>query len=74
MCYDGWDKVDAMVVCFQLGHPMNASRAAFFGEGTGPIWLSEVSCTGSETRLIDCGHHEFSQHNCDHAGVVCTSK
>ena len=49
------------------------SRAAF-GEGTGQIWLDNVACTGSESRLIDCDASSLGSHNCGHhedAGVRC---
>ena len=25
-----------------------------YGQGDGPIWLSEVNCTGHELKLTDC--------------------
>jgi hypothetical protein len=48
-------------------------RAAF-GAGTGQIWLDNVACTGSESRLIDCPANSLGSHNCVHredAGVRC---
>ena len=51
------------------------SRAAF-GEGTGQIWLDNVACTGSESRLIDCSANSLGSHNCGHhedAGVRCSA-
>ena len=50
---------------------------AFFGEGTGWILLGSVTCSGSESRLIDCEHCLLGQVNCWHsldAGVICSGK
>ena len=46
-----------------------------FTNGTGQIWLDEVRCLGTESRLIDCPANPLGQHNCVHsedAGVNCT--
>ncbi|XP_078682455.1 uncharacterized protein LOC144916927 [Branchiostoma floridae x Branchiostoma belcheri] len=77
ICDDYWDLNDARVVCRQLGYPDAAAarHSAFFGQGTGRIWMDDVACTGSETRVSDCGHRGWGSHNCGHhedAGVVCT--
>ena len=50
---------------------------AFFGQGTGPIWLDNVFCTGSETELLECPHNGISNHNCIHfedASVRCSPR
>ena len=76
ICGDGWDFVDATVVCRELGFGSSSYRTANFGQGTGPIWLNNVSCTGNELSLTDCGHPEMIIGNCTNlndAGVYCSS-
>ena len=45
-----------------------------FTNGAGQIWLDNVQCRGTETRLIDCPRNALGSHNCAHfedAGVRC---
>ena len=45
---------------------------AYFGEGTGSIYFSNLNCNGSEERIVDCS--SISPHSCHHsedAGVRC---
>lgn len=47
---------------------------AYFGEGSGNIFLDEILCTGDEERLSDCHHEAGNSHDCTHAedaGVRC---
>ena len=37
-----------------------------FGQGTGPIWLDDMACTGTETRLDECPHKGWGQADCAH--------
>ncbi|XP_031564642.1 scavenger receptor cysteine-rich domain superfamily protein-like isoform X2 [Actinia tenebrosa] len=76
VCDDDWGLSDAIVVCRQLGLPRatQAISGAEFGQGTGPILLDHVHCTGSELTLSRCSSGGWKNHNCGHsedAGVVC---
>ncbi|MEQ2250099.1 hypothetical protein ILYODFUR_036308 [Ilyodon furcidens] len=76
VCDDGWDLSEATLVCRQVGCglPKSALTLAYFGEGTGQIWLDDVACAGNEGSLPECPHNGFGNHNCGHgedAGVIC---
>jgi len=77
VCDDGWDDADADVVCRQLGFGSSGLPvySAYFGQGSGPIWLDSVLCTGSESTLASCGHFGVNiTRSCGHnndAGVRC---
>jgi deleted-in-malignant-brain-tumors protein 1 len=78
VCDDFWDRTDAQVVCGQLGLPTAGATtltSSAVPPGTGNIWLDNVSCRGTETRLVDCVAD--LTHNCNHnddAGVRCPGK
>jgi deleted-in-malignant-brain-tumors protein 1 len=47
-----------------------------FTNGAGQIWLDNVRCAGTETRLIDCPANALGTVNCGHtadAGVRCAA-
>ena len=49
---------------------------AGFGQGTGPVYLSNVGCAGTESSLLSCSHSGIGITSCSHysdAGVVCPS-
>ncbi|XP_071823777.1 scavenger receptor cysteine-rich type 1 protein M130-like isoform X3 [Apostichopus japonicus] len=76
VCDDSWDITDAFVVCNQLGYPgaVRATSKAYYGEGSGRIWLDNVACAESSLSLQDCPKSEIGDHNCNHkedAGVEC---
>ena len=54
-----------------------AFRNAFFGEGTGPVFLDDVQCSSSSNQLLECFSSPILTHNCLHtedAGVECEGK
>lgn len=77
VCDDLWGIQAAQVVCQQLGCGMAlaAPRSSLFGDGSGPIFLDDVRCLGTESNLGYCRHLGLSVHNCDHhedAGAICS--
>ncbi|XP_070705976.1 scavenger receptor cysteine-rich type 1 protein M130-like [Pempheris klunzingeri] len=78
VCDDEWDIRDAQVVCRSMdcGTVQTAKSGAFFGKGSGNIWLDDVACVGNETFLLHCPHPTLGENNCGHgedAGVVCSA-
>ncbi|KAM6184279.1 scavenger receptor cysteine-rich domain-containing group B protein-like [Sarcoramphus papa] len=77
VCDDSWSLTDAEVVCREVGcgQALSALFRAAFGQGSGPIWLDEVTCAGTEAALSLCQARSWGRHNCNHgedAGVECT--
>ncbi|KAK3517664.1 hypothetical protein QTP70_015163 [Hemibagrus guttatus] len=78
VCSLRWDMREAAVVCRELscGEPVNVRYAAYFGEGSGPIWVNDVDCNRSESTLKDCvsaGRGEsYGCQNVLDAGVTCS--
>ena len=75
VCDDLWDDTDAAVVCRSLGFDSGeALEDNEFGEGTGPIWMDQVECNGTEWSLEQCRRNDWGEEDCYHfedAGVIC---
>lgn len=77
----GFDVKAATVICNHLGLSGIPSVIKFaagpFGPGTGPVWLTGLSCHGNETSLWECGHSRVFRNYWSHdydAGVVCNTQ
>ena len=81
VCNDGWDDIDASIVCKQLGFGSSGTAildVLVYGPGTGRVLLSNVLCSSSDTTLSSCAHRTvgITACGCDHykdAGVTCNS-
>ncbi|XP_049330426.1 scavenger receptor cysteine-rich type 1 protein M130-like isoform X24 [Astyanax mexicanus] len=68
---------DAAVVCRELGcgEAVDALGKSHFGSGSGPIWMEDVDCSGSESRLENCRSPVWGKHDCNethNSGVICS--
>ncbi|XP_066477544.1 deleted in malignant brain tumors 1 protein-like [Tiliqua scincoides] len=77
VCDDNWGFNSAEVVCRQLGcgWVVSAPGTAYFGQGSGPIFLDNLMCNGNEEYLWRCPHNGWGVHDCGHhedAGVICS--
>ena len=83
VCDDYWTNDDADVACRVLGYERSEPyggrfRSSYFGAGTGPIWLDDMLCRGSEANLLDCplasgrsrARDFIGVHNCKSNEVV----
>ncbi|XP_072132640.1 scavenger receptor cysteine-rich domain-containing group B protein-like [Mobula birostris] len=74
-----WDMPDANVVCRQLGcgAALRAYDYARYGEGSGPVFTTDVQCGGSEAALQECKSEPWGDTGYSHsedAGVICKGK
>ena len=81
VCDDFFDLQDAHVACHQLGYHIalqfGSAASMGYGQGTGPIHMDDLQCTGAETNLQDCKFDGWKVHDCGHSedvGVVCSSR
>ncbi|XP_066296100.1 deleted in malignant brain tumors 1 protein-like [Branchiostoma lanceolatum] len=78
VCDDDFDMNDATVACRMLGYSEASEYrgSGGFGQGSGDIYMDDLSCTGNENSLFDCSYPGWGNHNCAHGedvGVVCGS-
>ena len=78
VCDKGFNELEAMIVCKQLGYPHEGAEVrtgGFYGGSTEyGIALTSLSCQGNEQSIIDCVFGTGSDVNCNHdndVGVVC---
>ncbi|XP_067665056.1 scavenger receptor cysteine-rich type 1 protein M130-like [Haliotis asinina] len=61
VCDRYFDNREAGVFCRQMGYKDGyAIPNAFYGQGSGPIWLSGLQCVGTEPSLHSCPHSGYN--------------
>ena len=48
-----------------------------YGASSGKIWLDDVACTSSSSKLLQCSSSPIGSHSCSHsdeAGVKCEGR
>lgn len=85
VCDKYFDRKEAGVFCRQKNFTDGeAVGGAYFGRGSGPVWISHLECVGTEKSLHHCPHKGFSNEysigwwfplpcetHSDDAGVFC---
>ncbi|KAI4883681.1 hypothetical protein NFI96_015818, partial [Prochilodus magdalenae] len=76
VCYENWNMRNSAVVCRELGcgEAVVTLSKPHFGPGSGPIWMDNVDCSGSESTLKNCRSRGWGKHGCNHSkdvGVIC---
>ena len=74
-----WDINDATVVCRQLGYSAGAEVAlknGVYSLVSGPVWITNLQCTGSESNVMECVHDGLGnkteiQRRGSTASVIC---
>ncbi|CAC5380041.1 PRSS12 [Mytilus coruscus] len=74
VCDNQFENVDAEVACRQLGYCSGMMIPSdHVDDGQGTIWLNDIDCSGSETKLLNCSHSIETSH-CHHyedVGIHC---
>ena len=78
-CTSKWTSVACLLTCklTNLGVIAYRTVTSTFGQGSGPVFLTNLGCRGSENSLLSCSKMVFVGTYCTHGrdvGVKCERK
>ena len=77
ICNDGWNDLNALVACRQLGYEYGTVLASTeHNTISNPyikIWMDHVSCSGCEISISECTHKGWGVQDCDVSEVAAVS-
>ncbi|XP_052786972.1 uncharacterized protein LOC128222141 [Mya arenaria] len=77
VCDDGFNDNAAKVACKMISSKFTSyayKDHAYYGPGTGAIWLDDLNCNGYESSLFNCPGVIIAINNCGHyedVGIKC---
>ena len=74
---DLWIAINVLLIYYNNAVDGKYYSSAYFGLGSGKIWLEDVACTTSNTKLLQCSSSPIGKQTCSHsedAGVGCEGK
>eukprot|EP00058_Branchiostoma_floridae_P027962 XP_002613453.1 hypothetical protein BRAFLDRAFT_84589 [Branchiostoma floridae] len=66
VCSKGWDAVDTMILCKQLGYPDYYEYLSRPGPLSAPILLNNVSCNDQDHDIVKCRSTPVGNSSCKH--------
>ena len=66
-----------IILCECIGATAYRTVSSTFGGGSGPVFLTNLGCQGSESSLLNCSRSVFVGSYCTHGrdvGVKCERK
>jgi len=74
VCDDYFNDVAARIVCYMLGFGyVGHVIGNRYGAGSGPIWLDDIQCSGTEANVFSCPNRGWGNHICAHDEDVSLS-
>ena len=75
ICDDGWVLNDAEVVCREpgFGQAIADRSEGYYGQGSGQVWLFDLSCTGTESSIVIFLHNEWEVDDSNRSSDVSIS-